>query len=152
MNNIKKKCSGCCNSRRENWRWRKMTAYPSWRKYSALVAPRVPAEKLSIYRTVWVSKGTVVPPDVTSTTRLFSSACRPMNSRASVTLALRSFGGSFSAKYWLSASSIVLESILACSEGVIVLPGIWSNWWGEMMYELPDRTSGWDLGTENGHV
>ena len=35
-----------------------MTAYPASRKYSALVAPRVPAEKLSMKRTVWFSSGT----------------------------------------------------------------------------------------------
>jgi len=31
--------------------------------YSADVAPRVPTLKLSIYLTVWLSNGTVVPPD-----------------------------------------------------------------------------------------
>jgi hypothetical protein len=54
----------------------KMTAYPSLRKYSAEVAPRVPvvrgeggggrdapALKLSRKRTVLDSRGTVVPPD-----------------------------------------------------------------------------------------
>lgn len=48
-----------------------MTAYPSLRKYSAEVAPLVPAEKLSINLTVWFSSGTVVPPEVTSAIRVF---------------------------------------------------------------------------------
>ncbi len=38
------------------------------KKFSADKAPRVPPEKLSIKRTQWRSKGTVVPPDVTHTT------------------------------------------------------------------------------------
>ena len=41
---------------------KKMTAKPFLRKYSAEVAPRVPIEKLSTYRTVFSSSGTVVPP------------------------------------------------------------------------------------------
>ncbi len=41
---------------------KKMTAKPFLRKYSADVAPRVPIEKLSTYRTVFSSRGTVVPP------------------------------------------------------------------------------------------
>ena len=39
--------------------------------YSALVAPLAPVEKLSIKRTVFFSKGTVVPPEVMITTLLF---------------------------------------------------------------------------------
>jgi len=31
--------------------------------YSADAAPRVPTLKLSMYRTVWLSSGTIVPPD-----------------------------------------------------------------------------------------
>ena len=42
-----------------------ITAYPFSKKYSALVAPLVPALKLSINLTVLFSNGTVVPPDVT---------------------------------------------------------------------------------------
>ena len=38
------------------------------KKFSADSAPRVPPEKLSMNRTQWRSKGTVVPPDVTHTT------------------------------------------------------------------------------------
>ena len=61
-------------------RYRNSTAYPYWRKYlartqgpskySALVAPLVPVEKLSINRTVFFSSGTVVPPEVTIATFL----------------------------------------------------------------------------------
>jgi hypothetical protein len=44
-----------------------MTAYPFNKKYSADADPLVPAEKLSKKRTVFASKGTVVPPDVINT-------------------------------------------------------------------------------------
>lgn len=60
----------------ESSRCMKITQYPAWRKYlklnllkillhktdSALAAPRVPAEKLSMKRTVFFSSGTCVPP------------------------------------------------------------------------------------------
>jgi hypothetical protein len=42
-----------------------MTAYPNLRKYSTEAAPLEPVEKLSIKRTVFFSKGTVVPPEET---------------------------------------------------------------------------------------
>ena len=45
--------------------WRKMTANPFLRKYSADADPLVPALKLSTNLTVLISKGTVVPPEVT---------------------------------------------------------------------------------------
>jgi len=69
-----------------------MTAYPCDRKYSADVAPRVPAEKLSTKRTIWFSRGTVVPPEVTRTTRREEDAWRDMNSRARVECFWRTFG------------------------------------------------------------
>ena len=68
------------NGRFVDDRYRNKTAYPYSRKYlvctqrsneySALVAPLVPVEKLSINRTVFFSSGTVVPPEVTITTFL----------------------------------------------------------------------------------
>ena len=69
------------NGRFVDDRYRNNTEYPYWRKYltrtqssdnqySALVAPLVPVEKLSMNRTVFFSSGTVVPPDVTITTFL----------------------------------------------------------------------------------
>jgi hypothetical protein len=85
---------------------------PASRKYSALVAPRVPAEKLSMKRTVcfsvravrcgdqiWVRgcspSGTVVPPEDTSTTLRPVAACCEMKSRASDVCCSNPLGGGF---------------------------------------------------------
>jgi hypothetical protein len=43
--------------------WRKITAYPVFKKYSAEAEPLVPALKLSTNLTVFNSNGTEVPPD-----------------------------------------------------------------------------------------
>ena len=45
----------------------KMTLQLCFRKYSHDAAPRVPVLKLSMNRTVFCSKGTVVPPEVINT-------------------------------------------------------------------------------------
>ncbi|KAH9437019.1 hypothetical protein MCOR02_000680 [Pyricularia oryzae] len=76
--------SSCRKSRKQS---------PASRKYSAEVAPRVPALKLSMKRTVWRSRGTVVPPEVTSTTRRLAAACCSMKAEASATCSDRPRGG-----------------------------------------------------------
>ena len=56
------------NGKADPDRCRKITAYPLFKKFSTHRAPRVPVEKLSIYRTVFFSNGTGVLPLVTTTT------------------------------------------------------------------------------------
>ena len=43
-----------------------LIAGDAFRKYSALSAPLVPVEKFSTERTVFFSRGTLVPPEVTT--------------------------------------------------------------------------------------
>ena len=56
----------------------------------------------SVHRTVCFSSGTVVPPEVTSTTRRLAEACCSMNCRASSLCASSSFGAGLVEKYWSS--------------------------------------------------
>lgn len=81
-----------------------MTAYPDSKKYSADVAPRVPALKLSMKRTVCFSSGTVVPPEVTRTTRLFAAACWFINDSAAATCFGNDLGGGLELKYEFSTT------------------------------------------------
>ena len=59
--------SSISNGLTEDGRWKKMTGNPLFRKYSALLEPRVPVEKFSTLLTVFFSSGTDVPPLVMMT-------------------------------------------------------------------------------------
>ncbi len=67
-------------------------------------------------RTVRASSGTVVPPDVTRTTRRFASTWRSMKTRARASWLGSDLGGGFSLKYADSASAGSMSPI----EGVIL--------------------------------
>lgn len=55
--------------------FKNMTAYPFFRKYSADLAPLDPVLKFSIDLTVFFSRGTLVPPEVTNATGVFEDFC-----------------------------------------------------------------------------
>jgi hypothetical protein len=101
----------------------KMTAYLYLRKYSAEVAPRVPALKLSRNLTTLSSRGTVVPPLVTSTTFLPSLDCLETNSRTAWTSCSNVGGGGWVAKY--SSAEKVEDIVLDDDGGYLILVESW---------------------------
>ena len=107
---------------------RKITWYPASRKYSAEADPLVPALKLSMKRTVFCSRGTVVPPDcretktnilnnckvsyymswpltVTNATRCFFMAACWQTSKINLTFSSKWLGFEFSSKNIFQLSS-----------------------------------------------